>query len=336
MKRIVITFFLCALSCGLFAQTPGEVTVTDSKGDPVFSYKADTADLVMRRTPAAIMTYRQKDPAEFIRLLAEYINEKAVSVYDKVKKAHDWVAIFIKYDTQSYFSGRYASQGYDSVLKRGMAVCAGYAQLFKMICDALNIECRIVEGYARGYSSNVFNNELPINTNHDWNIVTIDGKQFLLDCTWDSGYVDGWNFVNRYKSEYFFADPKIFIYEHFPENKANQLLEKPLSAQEFAELPFLELRFLQSIESHPELLRINEVEAGEELSFEFTAKPRYGISYRWISVTAGTVAGPVYSGRTVRVNMPKLKPGKYILRISIQNPGENIYWQCAQYGFIVK
>ena len=35
------------------------------------------------------------------------------------------------------------------VIKNKKAVCGGYAALLKYFCDGFNIECEVVEGYAR-------------------------------------------------------------------------------------------------------------------------------------------------------------------------------------------
>ena len=86
---------LLTLSMVIHAQSrqPVTITITNTRGEAAFSYQADTPDPDMRKVPRAVTALRQKDPVEFIRLLAEYINEKSSSDFERVKKAHDWVAL---------------------------------------------------------------------------------------------------------------------------------------------------------------------------------------------------------------------------------------------------
>jgi uncharacterized protein (TIGR02594 family) len=61
---------------------------------------------------------------------------------------------------------------------------------------------------------------------HAWNEWTIGGNRYLYDLALG----EKWEKV----------DPAVMIHSHFPENESNQLLEKPLSLQEFEILPTLE------------------------------------------------------------------------------------------------
>ena len=323
------------------AKPPAEINVPGVNGETVFTFQANTPDILMRRVPATTLAQRQKDPKEFIRLLAEYINEKATNDFDKVKKAHDWVALNIKYDAQAYFSGRYSSQDPGAVLKRGLAVCAGYAQVFKMLCDALKIECSIVEGHARGYGRSVFKYENPMEIDHDWNIVTIAGKKYIIDCTWDSGYLAGAKFQPKYVTDYLFVNPEYFIYDHFPADNKNQLLNPPISAEAFDALPFLYPLFFKTVENYQKFTRITEVSADEEYSLELSLKPGYELVYSWYSATttAGTRIGRevfLWGKDLYQITMPKLKPGNYMLRVGILKTGETRYQYCGEFGFVVK
>ncbi|HET6996333.1 MAG TPA: transglutaminase domain-containing protein, partial [Chitinophagaceae bacterium] len=58
----------------------------------------------------------------------------------------------------------------ETVLKRKMAICDGYARLFKTMCDNAGIPCEIITGYARlGW-----NRRTGFSSNHTWNAVYID------------------------------------------------------------------------------------------------------------------------------------------------------------------
>ncbi len=62
-------------------------------------------------------------------------------------------------------------------LINGKAVCEGYARAFKLLMDTQGIPCVEVVGYV--YDE--FNNLEP----HAWNYVSLDGKWYLVDCTYN-------------------------------------------------------------------------------------------------------------------------------------------------------
>jgi len=174
MKKLLLVFILTLLCSSVFAQA--EVTILDADGQVAFTFLRNTPDPAIRQLPRTIADLRQRDTEEFVRQLVNYINESSSCDFERVKKAHDWVALNIRYDTQSYFSGRYASQTSLDVIRRGNGVCAGYADAFKYILDTLQIENRKVSGYARGVGSSIFIYTNVTNSNHEWNIVTIRRK----------------------------------------------------------------------------------------------------------------------------------------------------------------
>ena len=71
------------------------------------------------------------------------------------------------------------------VLKRKQTVCAGYARLFKTLCDFAGIKSEIITGYAK---TNLMSSR-QFKCNHNWNAVLIDSNWYLLDATWASGYL---------------------------------------------------------------------------------------------------------------------------------------------------
>lgn len=309
-----------------------------ANNDAAFTFMSNTPDPDMKKVPKNITAQRQKNVPEFIRLLAEYINEKSNNDFERVKKAHDWVALNIKYDTQSFFTGRYSSQEFDAVIKRGSGVCAGYADAFKYLCDALEIECSVVCGYARGYGSGLFKNENVTYSNHAWNIVTIEGKKYLIDSTWDAGHLNGRTFQASYSTEYFLTDPAVFIHRHFPENTADQLLDPPVSAEDFNNLPFLRPQFYTSFATWTDLERVTEINAGGGFTIEFTLKPEYELVYGWYTQSGSRTGNDIFPGKrdSYRISTSNLKPGKYILRLWVRASGSSRDLSCGEFGFEVK
>lgn len=186
--------------------------------ETAYSYRTDEPDQKMKNIPKNIDANRADNPDEYIRQVAELINSGAKNDFEKVKKAHDIVALLINYDAANFWSGTTPDQSYRAILKSRAAVCEGYSNVFKKFCDELKIPCEIVHGFARGVGSSPLVADTPDDSNHAWNIVTIDGGSYLVDCTWDSGYMDGRVSKQRYTTDWLFLKPEHFLYTHYPEN----------------------------------------------------------------------------------------------------------------------
>jgi len=123
-----------------------------------------------------------------------------------------------------------------NVLRKGVAVCDGYARLFKTLCDYAGIPAEVITGYARtnmGIGRS-------FQTNHTWNAVYFDSSWHLLDATWASGYVSyrGDEFIRQYDGSYFLAPPKQFLNDHYPEDLQWTLLPDPPVLAEYNRTPF--------------------------------------------------------------------------------------------------
>ena len=74
-------------------------------------------------------------------------------------------------------------------------MCTGYAYLIKEMCFIADLDCEIIDGYARAFDANVNGLE---SLNHSWNAVKLNNKWYLCDATWSSGYmVNNSLFVKR-------------------------------------------------------------------------------------------------------------------------------------------
>jgi hypothetical protein len=156
----------------------------------------------------------------------------------------------------------------ETVIKRRMAVCDGYARLFKAMCDFADIPCEIVIGYARagwGGRSSKFS------SNHTWNAVYIDSTWQLLDATWASGYTNfrGDEFTSQYNERYFLAPPAQFISDHYPEDIRWALLQAPPVLNEFNYSPLRFIGFIKmGVHSFLPAKGIIEASIGDSIRFE--------------------------------------------------------------------
>lgn len=174
-----------------------------------------------------------------IESVAQYIAAQESDPFLRVKALHDYVVDRVAYDAESYFAKEYPDQSAQTVFTTHKAVCAGYANLLKALGDAIGEEIRIVPGHIRSSTSGEFSGE-----GHAWNAVKILGDWYLVDTTWDSGYIDRQTgFTKAYTTSYLFTPPEVIGTTHFPIDENWQLLDVPLSRGEFLRRPIMSPRF---------------------------------------------------------------------------------------------
>ncbi|WP_169630213.1 transglutaminase domain-containing protein [Flavobacterium humi] len=204
MKRMYAAF-LILLNLSVFAQTPVDNTL--------YAH--------------ALKAPKTTD----VKLLARYLSSGPIKSEAKtVETFFYWIAQNIAYDTVLFKKGTIMEEDVTvaKTLKNKKSVCAGYSQLLLELCNAAQIECLIIEGTARYYNMG------PNGAGHAWNAVKINGKWELIDTTWGSGYLDDTGkFKKHLDLKYFLADPEFMIIEHFPNDHAWQLMEKPVSSTVF-------------------------------------------------------------------------------------------------------
>lgn len=117
--------------------------------------------------------------------MTDKINEivtpiSSATTSSKVTSLHDTVAGTLSYDKEHASSsdptGSIIRSAYTALCGDHKVVCEGYAKMFKVLCDAVDVPCLIVTGKAG--TDGTFEN-------HMWNYVEVDGLWYLIDCTWD-------------------------------------------------------------------------------------------------------------------------------------------------------
>ena len=88
--------------------------------------------------------------------------------FDTVVNVFEWILANTRYDS----SHRYYSA--EAIIFVGRSTCNGYACLFRLLMERLNIPVRYVSGIAE-------------DDDHAWNTVQIDGKWYNMDLTWCDG-----------------------------------------------------------------------------------------------------------------------------------------------------
>lgn len=222
-------------------------------------------------------------PDSLARVIASiYTND-----LEKVRAAYSWITSHISYNTGVYrprsvvFS--YPKDPMDTaavwpsgdemtarkVMLRKTAVCDGYAKLFKVICDYLNVEAKVIHGYGRTTVG-----DRKFRTNHTWNAVRIDSTWYLLDVTWAAGHINFRDdFVAQQNDFYFLTPPNQFINDHYPEDLSWTLLLEPPTLSEFKRMPFRSKNFIKyDIATYTPEIGVIEAAVGDTLSFSLQLK----------------------------------------------------------------
>jgi hypothetical protein len=171
---------------------------------------------------------------------------ETIKIFSKGKNLVDrqwiifyWIAFNIEYDTVSYFSKNYQDQSAEGVFRTRKGVCAGYANIYKYLCDQLQMPCEIVSGYSKGYG---FDDRegAPTETDHAWNAVEIYNHWYLMESTWGAGHLDDNKQFRRELTPYYFLPrSNEMIYHHLPENDKWQLLQTPIKMRQYMQMPKL-------------------------------------------------------------------------------------------------
>ncbi|CAF1465487.1 unnamed protein product [Adineta ricciae] len=194
---------------------------------------------------SAIERWNPTSLSHLIDILKTFSEGK--SIIDRHWFIFYWIASNIQYDTVSYFTKNYQDQTPEGVFRTRKGVCAGYANMYKYLCDHLKMPCEVVSGYSKGYG---FDDQegAPSEVNHAWNVVEIYNHWYLVESTWGAGYLnDKKEFVQRLEAYYFLARPNEMIYHHLPrkEEERWQLLEKPISMAQYLSMPKLRPLYFQ-------------------------------------------------------------------------------------------
>lgn len=145
----------------LKAKKTGKAKITLQLDDTTYTYTFQ----VLKRT---------KD--NVCKVIRQVYVRSDMSDYEKVVAANEWMARNIAFDKR-YYQGLqylpYASYTVKGTLENGLAVSEGYAYTFIEIMDMYGISCRKINGYLKKDSGQQV---------HSWNLVSIGGKWYHIDC----------------------------------------------------------------------------------------------------------------------------------------------------------
>ena len=172
-----------------------------------------------------------------ITAVAQYITQRESDPFLVAKAFHDYIATKIDYDFAAYRRKSYPPQDAQTVFRTRKGVCSGYARLMQAFGKAAGFEVAYIPGDYRDLSGGLSGE------GHAWNGVKINGKWYLMDATWDAGYINGSEYIKQNRSNSLFPPPAVMAITHFPNDPAWQLLACPFSRPEFNRQPALQPDF---------------------------------------------------------------------------------------------
>jgi len=205
-------------------------------------YRTGKMEARVRRVPQNLMDQVFTNPETALPAVVSSLTNGISDQFLKAKTLHDWICDNIAYDANMFFSGRITAQDYISVLKKKLAVCSGYTNLFNQMCKLAGMESIGINGYSKGFG---YTGTIRNNTDHAWNAVYIGNKWYLIDVTWDAGSLDQRTYIKGYSTEWLFLDSRPFLYSHLPEEDAYQYYAPVLTANDFMREAFIPGIFFQ-------------------------------------------------------------------------------------------
>lgn len=271
--------------------------------------------------------------AESVEVLSEYLTNSWAGERNKAYAIFRWLSFNVAYDVDGFF-GRTEKKKCDaaSVLQHKTSVCAGYANLFEALGKAAGLQVHTIPGYAKGYG---FEPGQQIKaTNHAWNGVKVNGEWFICEPTWGAGYLGADLIFHRSPNlAMFLMDPEYAICSHYPVDEQWQLLDKPISKDEFEKLAVPSGRIHQmGVELLSHKRSIYDIGDADNVEMTF-----YSPTLKILRGDLKDLSGKEHEGRKwtqllpFGVNQVKLKaqfpaPGKYKLNLYVRDEVSNNKW----------
>lgn len=228
----------------------------------------------------------------------------------KARAIFVWITDNIRYDYKFYNKGKdvkipeckpgknceqlfseWENNYLKKVIRKGKAICDGYARLFKKMCDIAGIKSEIISGYTKTKPYQVGNAG---SVNHAWNVVLLDSTYYLLDATWAAGVcVEDeetgklLSFQKEFNDYYWLTPFNSFVRNHYPQN-VKWVLEPNYTKERFAANPYYASGIISKIKLiSPESGVIN-AKKGDTLHFKFD----YEGYFRYLQVNSNVFHNP--------------------------------------------
>lgn len=201
---------------------------------PSYIFSQDLAEL-------KAFNYRRADSIalHFPKKKYKTVTEVAAALSENLKTDHEKFRAIFKWITDNIEYNKSAQNVTDAskIIRKNKAVCQGFSNLLKEMCNTVNIPCDVIVGYTKTEVKDI--NKKLKKTDHAWNSVQLYGTWYLVDVTWaTSKYnVVTHKYMKEFDEHYFLTDPHKFILDHFPKDKKYQYLSKPVKKSAFTNWP---------------------------------------------------------------------------------------------------
>ncbi len=207
------------------------------------------------RVDASILLYPER--FDSVEGLSRFISRDFTTEEDKVRAIYTWIILNVEYEPDEYKKFNFKFKNYRErnskeektreavikrTLKKGIAVCEGYAMLFEKLCELQGISNYLVRGDIK---SNFDDIGRPFKKSHMWNVAVIDSIPYLFDPTWGAGKYNG-KFIKEPTYFYYKTKPELFFKTHYPSMFEDAFIDGIVSREVFSSMPLVIQEQLES------------------------------------------------------------------------------------------
>ena len=257
-----------------------------------------------------------------VQQLAEHLVEPFRGQIEKMARVmFRWVSNNIAYDVDRYRAGNitHASCEADYVMRHALAVCSGYANLLCAMCDAVGVHCKKISGSAATKADTYRSTDQ--SNGHAWNALSFDrGRTWhLCDPCWAAGGTGARTFTRRFDKVWWCTSPEHFIEGHLPEQASDQMLDVPLTTQQWLRLRFTAWAptTFSSMNDGDEVLSPSNgtLQSGQSVTFKLFLNERSASTLRlqWFGEWGATMRSERVSGgyvHSISARVPRGQSGK--------------------------
>ncbi|WP_439128886.1 transglutaminase domain-containing protein [Polaribacter sp.] len=171
------------------------------------------------------------------------------------------------------WNSKFKTKLFKKLLKRKKTICTGYAYLFTEMCNIINIESKMVNGFGRTSTVDFSKLTMP---NHTWNIVKLNNKWYVCDPTWSTGisFPEEGRFQFDFNDGYFLTEPTLFLKNHYPlETQFSLLGHDTPTFLDFTEMPLFYGDAYKYLKKHQLPLKMyHQIKKDSIVTFQYQLK----------------------------------------------------------------
>lgn len=208
-------------------------------------YRTGILDPTVEVVPAAIQNSLFSNPGDqTVRAFVTELMRGTTDPFIKAKRVHDWMTLFIAYDSDllNRLNTKNPNGSVEplGVLQYRRSNCEGLARLYELLARAAGLEARYITGSIKR-SENRSGNL----TSHAWNLVRIDGADYIVDCSadtrmfWNAGKTSKMMDYDQ-KDDHLFIHPEAKRIGYLAHRPEDQLCTVTMSPDAFRSAPRFE------------------------------------------------------------------------------------------------